>query len=744
MASVDDNSYDITYLTGQDTFLDWVNHYNTSVVEKLNKLEIYSGWSGDGVDVVLGTTGSMQCRLADVVTKGVTFNGDVTINGDLTVDWDSSFMGSVKHKVFPQSGRTGTKGFTTGQPVWIGMSGGDTEYYRARADSKDFAEVVGIVSGLTYSSDGGPYSLSNTYLEIVTHGVVGTSFGSTVTTDSAAGLSAGKIYFLSPGTSGGLTTVEPTTAGHISKPVLLGITADKGLVLNYRGQYLQGSGTGGTGGIDNNQFVPAVDSASTIARGDVVGFKVGDGTNGDGWFKITDYTNIDYMVGVCINSAFTPDGSNYYIRVLSTGWSNDLPTPNASTTGKLWVASDGTLTNVDPGGNSKQIGIGWASGGKVAGIISGLGSSSSESNPLGGGRSFIADGNTYGFAINKNLLINGGFDIWQRDIGVSGVHGTTGSTYFADRWVRREGIGITASVGTHSIQRNTFATNQTAVFGNPKYYASLRNTALSGTTSEYVHIENRIEDVRTLRNEEATLSFWAKCTSSGSTMDIAITQYSGATTSTTYPSNVELGTNWSKYAVTFTVPNITITPTGEHYLGVGFRTEKINAVYDIAKVKLERGNVATTNADINESKELDDCGRYYQRTYSVDELTHSVTMLNINTPNTSVVDFTITPDKDLYHKFPVPMRAEPSVTFFSPSSGFTGDAFNRTAVKDLRNTSGTVGWNGVTRVASAGSKTIIADYKSKIGMYLTVPAGSVIFDNVSMHYVADADLKENM
>ena len=401
------------------------------------------------------------------------------------------------------------------------------------------------------------------------------------------------------------------------------------------------------------------------------------------------------------------------------------------------------MTNVDPGGNSRQIGIGWASGGKVAGIISGLGASSSTSNNFNG-RSFIADGNTYGFAINKNLLINGGFDVWQRDIGVKGVYGTTGSTYFADRWVRKDGIGITASVGTHSIQRNAFATNQTAVFGNPKYYASLRNTALSGTTSEYIHIENRIEDVRTLRNEEATLSFWGKCASAGSTMDIAVTQYDGANSSTTYPSIVELGTTWSKYAVTFTVPNITTTPTGEHYLGVGFRTEKINAVYDIAKVKLERGNVATTNADINESKELDDCSRYYQRTYSLNELTHSATMLNINTPTTSIVDFTITPDKDLYHKFPVPMRAEPNVTFFSPSSGYTGDVFNRTAVKDLRNTSGTVGWNGNIRVAPSGKTTINADYSSKTGMYITVPAGAVIFDNISMHYVADSDLNENM
>jgi len=745
MASVDNNSYDITYLTGQDTFLDWINHYNTNVVEKLNKLELYSGWSGDGVDVVLGTTGSMQCRLADVVTKGITFNGAVSINGALTVDWDLAHMGSAKHKVFPKGSTATIKGFTTGQPVWVGMSGGEAEYYRARADSTSFAEVIGIVSGLTYASEG-PYSLSNSYLEIVTHGVVGTSFGATVTDDSDAGLSAGCIYFLSPGTSGGLTTVEPTVAGHVSKPVLLGITADKGLVLNYRGQYLQGSGTGGTGGIDNNQFVVAVHSTSPIVRGDVVGFKVGQlngGVDDNGWFTITDYENIDRTAGICINSKFAAAGG-HYIRVLASGWTNDLPVAGGDGAtdqqGLLYIGPTGLLTSTDPGGGSKLFAIGWESGGKIAGIVA---PSLTSSSGAGEGRSFVADGVTYGFAVNENLLINGGFDVWQRSIGVGSKYSSTGSTYFADRWVRKDGIGITASAGTHSIERNTFDLNQTAVFGNPKYYASLRNSLTGGETMEYIHIENRLEDVRTLRNEEATLSFWSKCGLTGATMDIAITQYDGTDTTITYPQSVQLATSWNKYAVTFTVPNITTTPRGKHYLGVGFRTDRISGVCDLAKVKLERGNVATTNADINETEELNKCKRYYQRTYSIDEPTHSVTFSDFNTPSISVVDFTITPDKDLYHSFLVPMRDTPSITFFSPT-GYTGDALNRTATRDLRNTSGSVGWNGVVRVAPAGGTNVSADYVHKEGMYITVPNGAVIFDNISMHYVADADLDGNM
>ena len=92
MASVDDNSYDITYLTGQDTFLDWINHYNTGVVEKLNKLEIYSGWSGDGVDVTKGTTGSIQYSIADNVTKDISNNFlIIECSNDTTIDQNTNW-----------------------------------------------------------------------------------------------------------------------------------------------------------------------------------------------------------------------------------------------------------------------------------------------------------------------------------------------------------------------------------------------------------------------------------------------------------------------------------------------------------------------------------------------------------------------------------------------------------------------------------------------------------------------------
>lgn len=763
MATVDDNYYDIPYLTGNDTFLDWVNHYNNYTIEKLNNIRIFNGVSGDGIGFTLGTSadgatwaGILQCDLNDVITKGITFSNDVTISGSLTYDWDSALQGGLKARVNHSYGFTGISGgYTVGQPVRIELTGGTAgyEYVLAQGRGKTGAEVYGVVSKVTLPS-AGPYTDSNTYMEVTTHGIITGDFSSANV--SGGGLSAGSIYFLSPGVSGGITTVEPSIAGDVNKPVLLGITSDKGLVLSYRGQYLQGAGTGGTGGIDNNRFIVQIDNSITFDVGHVVGYDPNANTvDSNGWFiaNSDNQTSIDKAIGLCTKTNFQLD-SLWYIEITTTGWLDNFP--SNSKTGLLWVDGNGKLTSDQSGSLNKTFAVAWDAGSETyRGVILNRlqdlsGAQARSTAPPGGAvgnwaiRSTTAGGTTFGSAINNNMMINGGFDVWQRDMGSDSSWGATGSTYFADRWVRLDGVTV-GTPGTYAIQRNTFDTNQTEVYGIPKYYASFRNDITSGTTLDYIHVENRIEDVRTARNENVTLSFWSKCGTTGATMDIAVTQWDGATASTAYPATVSLGTLWSKYEVAFLIPDITTTPTGKHYLGVGFRTDKLTgATYDIAKVKLERGLVATNNAKINESDELDNCKRYYQRSYTVDERTHSATMSDLDTPSISIVDFTITPDKDYFYKFPIPMRDTPAITFYSPKTGYTGDAYNRTASKDLRLTSGTFGYNNCARIAGAGSTTISADYIDKNGMYISVPAGACLFDNVSLQYLADSDLTENM
>lgn len=810
----DDNLYQIPYLQGNDTFYDWVNYHNTLHVNKLNKLKIYDGLSGDGIVFTLGTTasndpqggatagsdliaGSFRCDIAETIARGVTFQGDVSINGTLNYDINSLELPSVTSRVHPVGGYTASRdGFTLGQAVRVEDFGhqnaggtGTPNYYLARADNAPFAEVFGIVSGVTWPMSSGvpspPYTSANTYIEVTTHGKVVGDFSQATT--YGAGLSAGCIYFLDAGTSGGITPHEPSVAGYVSKPLIMGITADTGYVLNYRGQLLTGSGTGGTGGIDNNRFMVAHGEAAGIfERGHVVGYKSGRGTAG--WFVAKqEDDDLNHAVGLVLDE-FILD-STRYMTVVTTGWCGDLPTVNVET-GLLYVNRNGKLENeFDADGTPNTIGnpkkpfaVGWSSNGDGTGNVKGaiinqnhlageaavnnLGAPRSAGDttqgPYGIGnwafKSTSVGGTTYGSAINENILINGGFDVWQRGIGTSS-YGATGTTYFADRWVRIDGASGSAAwnasgatTGTFNIQRKAFSTNQTEVFGNPTYYTQFQNDfhPQGDAVGSHAIIENRIEDVRTLRNENATLSFWAKSGVAGSTGSIVLNQYDGSDTYTHRPSNFTLGTSWAKYEVAFYVPNIETTPSGKHYLGVGFDTTHMNTTFDLAQVKLERGIVATRNASTPQQREddLHNCSRYYQRSYGLDQATISSTMLG-SVPDVTAVNFTVSPSRDNHYTFPVVMRADPTITLYSPFSGQTSDGYNQSAGVDLRHTAGTYGWssdgsNTTPRNAPAGTTTITSEYATKNGIYLFVPAGTVIFDEVSVHYVADADLTDNM
>jgi hypothetical protein len=78
------------------------------------------------------------------------------------------------------------------------------------------------------------------------------------------------------------------------------------------------------------------------------------------------------------------------------------------------------------------------------------------------------------------------------------------------------------------------------------------------------------------------------------------------------------------------------------------------------------------------------------------------------------------------------------VNLYSPKTGYTGDAYNHTAIRDLRNCSGTIGYNSQTRVAKSGAPTLDL-LPSKQGIKICIAGGAVPYDNIFYHIVADAD-----
>ena len=84
------------------------------------------------------------------------------------------------------------------------------------------------------------------------------------------------------------------------------------------------------------------------------------------------------------------------------------------------------------------------------------------------------------------------------------------------------------------------------------------------------------------------------------------------------------------------------------------------------------------------------------------------------------------------------MRKLPVVSIYSPYSGSPNEAFNFSARRELRSTSGTIGYGGASRVAEAGQQTIAATPAIN-NVKIDITAGQVPYDIVYYHFVADSD-----
>ncbi len=222
--------------------------------------------------------------------------------------------------------------------------------------------------------------------------------------------------------------------------------------------------------------------------------------------------------------------------------------------------------------------------------------------------------------MGKNLLINGGPDIWQRGIS------QTGNNYGSDdRW-------INSSVGSTKVHtRETFALGQVDVPQNPKYFSRTVVSSVIGT-GNFVVKQQRIEGVKTLSGGKAAFSFQAKADAS---KDIAIdfsqnfgTGGSPSTTGQGPVTTFALTTFWKKFSVILDIPSIAgkvIGTDGNDHLQVRIWFEAGSAydaftnslgqqsgTFDLANIQLEAGEVATIFEQRPIVTELSLCQRYFE------------------------------------------------------------------------------------------------------------------------------------
>jgi len=323
-----------------------------------------------------------------------------------------------------------------------------------------------------------------------------------------------------------------------------------------------------------------------------------------------------------------------------------------------------------------------------------------------GGRSWVWNGATWDsprsdnppLAIpTGNVIINGGFDIWQRGTSVTNC---SEGVYFADRWA------------PNGYQNNRVSRVAVASGSGPVSQFAIRS-ATRGTGSRAV-ITQKIESANAIpfRGRTVTLSFWvrhsaASWTSSSGTSFGAFNYSLGWNTTTTDSSigtdlwdsnsnsSIAAGsfpTTFTKYTLTATVPsnvnniNVRFTMTGDG-------TAANDAFwYEVTDVQLEAGAIATPfrrNAPSIQA-ELAACQRYYFRSG------------NPSTSNGMVASAGFTFNSGVascFVHFPVEMRVRPtsidfsSVSTFRIWTGATGD-FTPGSINLGGETSTTIGYVG--------------------------------------------------
>lgn len=278
--------------------------------------------------------------------------------------------------------------------------------------------------------------------------------------------------------------------------------------------------------------------------------------------------------------------------------------------------------------------------------------------------------------VTKNAIINGNFDIWQRDVSLPSGNG---GRYLADRW-------LNLAVGTtHTTTRELFVDGQTDVPNNPKYFHRVNVTSVANPANVCV-LTQRIEDVNTFSNEHITISFWAKA-DSPKNIATSLNKFFGPAGS---PDENGLGvkthaltTSWQKFTSTFLVSSTSgKTITTDHYIqphwwfdaGSNFDSRnnslgQQSGIFDIAQVQIEKGHIPTDFETRHIGFELFLCQRYYEKSYDIDVVPGTPTVLGENGVTSGAAP---SGGATATVQFQVEKRINPTTTIYNPATGAAG------------------------------------------------------------------------
>ena len=297
------------------------------------------------------------------------------------------------------------------------------------------------------------------------------------------------------------------------------------------------------------------------------------------------------------------------------------------------------------------------------------------------------------FTAGKNKIINGDFFVNQRNFTSATAEG-----FGFDRWQNQLGGGT----GTVTYSAQTFTPGAAPVSGyEGKTFLRCVTTGQSAAGT-YTLIVQKIESVRTLAGQTATLSFWAKAASGTPKIAPEFIQSfgSGGTPSasvTTLATAVEISTSWVRYTIPVTFPSISGKTIGTSadclelglWLSAGStynsRTNSMGIqsnTFDIWGVQLEAGSTATAfqTATGTFQGELAACQRYY---YQSDHTGSAYGRIGIGrADSTTAIEAPI--------PLPVPMRVKPTSVTISNLTTTTANTITAVALAQPSTTVGSV------------------------------------------------------
>jgi hypothetical protein len=437
----------------------------------------------------------------------------------------------------------------------------------------------------------------------------------------------------------------------------------------------------------------------------------------------------------------TAIAKNFQVGSDSTATNNFTIRQPATPDGTVRIANgnSGTTTDLVTVTSAGNVGVGTTS--PTAKLdVSGTAAVSGAFSVAGNNISAV---NSMGF---RNRIINGDMRIDQRNNGGNVTFDTSGA-YIVDRWTQNNSGGATI-VGARSTVAPSGFTNSLFV-----------NVTSGGAPSagqlrlfrQYIEGFNAADLAwGTASAQAVTVSFWVRSTATGTfacyvgnasfnrsqvqtftvsaanTWEQKFVTFSGDTTGTWGTGNgigidlgfdVGSGTNFNATAGAWNAGLFTRTS------GAVTLSSTTSANMYITGVQLEAGSVATPFERRDYGRELIMCQRYYAKTYEVGTAPGTNTSEGYFVGGTFALDATTTWGASW--RFPVSMRANPTVTFYT-SAGTSGSM--NYAYK---------GFSATGVVTSFGlGETAVGMYHNGTASGLTAGEGVVISGNI----VASAEL----